>query len=84
MRFAGLYEEWTPPDSDAKTTFAILTCTANSTMAAVHDRMPEMLSDRDADDWVNPRAADPLVLKRILNPAAEDLLEMAVAPAAGE
>jgi putative SOS response-associated peptidase YedK len=38
--------------------------------------MPVILSDRDADDWMNPRDGDPLALKRILIPAAEDLLEM--------
>jgi len=29
---------------------------------------------RDADDWMDPRAPDPLVLKRLLVPAPADLL----------
>jgi len=76
MLFAGLYEQWTPIGASAVTAFTILTCAANSTIAAVHDRMPVILSDRDADDWMNPREADPLSLKRMLIPAAEDALEM--------
>lgn len=76
LRFAGLYEKWKPADGEAETTFTILTCAANSAMAAVHNRTPVILSDRDADDWMNPREADPLALKRMLVAAAEDLLEM--------
>lgn len=76
LLFAGLYEEWKPANAAAETTFTILTCAANSAMAAVHNRMPVILSDRDADDWMNPREADPLSLKRMLIPAAEDVLEM--------
>ena len=45
-------------------------------MAAVHNRMPVILSDRDADDWMNPREADPIALKRMLIPVNNDVLEM--------
>jgi putative SOS response-associated peptidase YedK len=76
LLFAGLYEEWTPAGGNALTTFTIMTCAANSMMAAVHDRMPVILTDRDADDWMNLRDADPLMLKRMLIPAAEEVLEM--------
>ena len=76
LLFAGLYEEWQPAAGDAQTTFTILTCAANLTMARVHDRMPVILSDRGADDWMNPREANPRSLKRMLIPAAEDMLQM--------
>jgi putative SOS response-associated peptidase YedK len=79
LLFAGLYEEWQPAGTDAETTFTILTCAANSTMAHVHDRMPVILSDREADDWMNPREAVPHALKRMLLPAADDVLEMRAA-----
>jgi putative SOS response-associated peptidase YedK len=36
--------------------------------------MPVILSDRDADDWMNPREKAPLSLKRLLVPTAEHLL----------
>ena len=79
LLFAGLYEEWQPAGGDAETTFTILTCAANSTIARVHDRMPVILSDRDADDWMNPRETDPHSLKRMLIPTAEDVLEIKLA-----
>lgn len=74
LLFAGLYESWRPPDGEWEKTFTIITCAANATLAPVHDRMPVILSDRDADDWMNPRAAQPLDLKRLLVPAPDDLL----------
>ncbi len=76
LLFAGLYEEWKPSGGESETTFTILTCAANSVIAAVHDRMPLILTDRDADDWMNPREPDPLALKRLLIPAAPDVLDM--------
>jgi len=72
--FAGLYESWRPPDGEWQKTFTIITCAANSTLAPIHDRMPVILSDRDADDWMNPRAQEPRALKRLLVPAPDDLL----------
>ncbi len=36
--------------------------------------MPVILSDRDADDWMNPIEADPTSLKRLLIPPPDDLL----------
>ena len=85
LLFAGLYEVWKPAAGVAETTFTILTCAANSAMAAVHNRMPVILSDRDADDWINPREAHPLTLKRMLIPAANDLLDLQpVSPAVND
>jgi putative SOS response-associated peptidase YedK len=75
LLFAGVFEEWQQRGAPAETTFTILTCPANSTMARLHDRMPVILSDREADDWMNPRAADAHSLKRLLRPLSEDLLE---------
>jgi putative SOS response-associated peptidase YedK len=43
-------------------------------LESYHDRMPVILADRDADDWMDPRAPDPHALKRLLIPAAADLL----------
>jgi len=36
--------------------------------------MPVILSDRDAEDWMNPREKAPLSLKALLIPAPEALL----------
>jgi putative SOS response-associated peptidase YedK len=72
LLFAGLYGNET--DDDTSVSFTILTCAANSTLSAIHNRMPVILSDRDADDWMNPRAKAPRSLKRLLVAPAEDLL----------
>jgi len=74
LLFAGLYERWQPSPSQWETTFTILTTDANSVLRNYHDRMPVILADRDADDWMDPRAPDPLALKKLLVPAPADLL----------
>jgi putative SOS response-associated peptidase YedK len=76
MLFAGLYESWFPEKNQPEVTFTIVTCAANAAIAEIHDRMPVVLSDRTAEDWMNPREQDPLSLKRLLVPAPADLLEM--------
>ena len=72
--FAGLYEAWQKEQGRWETTFTILTTTANALLASYHDRMPVILADRAADDWMDPRASDPRALKRLLVPAPVDLL----------
>jgi putative SOS response-associated peptidase YedK len=76
LLFAGLYEAWQPKPGESETTFTILTCAANSTVAPIHTRMPVILSERHAEDWMNPREAEPLSLKRLLVPAPDDQLVM--------
>ena len=73
LLFAGLYQVGTATTAP-QASFTILTCAANSALATLHNRMPVILSERDADDWMNPRERAPLSLKRLLLPAAEDLL----------
>jgi hypothetical protein len=47
---------------------------ANATLTEIHDRMPVVLDERAAEDWMNLRERDPLSLKRLLVPAPDDLL----------
>src|SRR5579862_3211059 len=72
--FAGLYEAWQKQRGVWETTFTILTTEANALIASYHDRMPVILAERDADDWMDPRAPDPHALTRLLVPAPADLL----------
>jgi putative SOS response-associated peptidase YedK len=72
--FAGLYEAWQKEQGVWQTTFTILTTSANRLLESYHDRMPVILADRDADDWMDPRTPDPHALKRLLIPAPADLL----------
>jgi len=76
MLFAGLYESWYPERNQPEVTFTIVTCAANAAIAEIHDRMPVVLDERAAEDWMNPREPDPLSLKRLLVPASSDLLSV--------
>ncbi len=72
--FAGLYEDWFPEKDRPETTFTIITCEPNAVTRPIHNRMPVILEQRAADDWMNPGEGDPLSLKKLLIPAADDVL----------
>ena len=74
MLFAGLYEDWFPEKDKPEMTFTIVTCDSNAVTRPIHNRMPVILSERDADDWMNPLEKDPSLLKRLLVPAPDELL----------
>src|SRR6516164_9616670 len=74
LLFAGLYQDAEKNELGTQSAFTIVTCAANPTLATIHDRMPVILSDRDADDWMNPGEQEPLSLKALLIPAPEALL----------
>ncbi|MCA9831786.1 MAG: SOS response-associated peptidase [Dehalococcoidia bacterium] len=75
MFFAGLYELWQPEPGNWRRTFTIVTTAANSVVANIHDRMPVVLDDADADRWLFPET--PLDdLKALLRPADDSLLVM--------
>ncbi|HLN49900.1 MAG TPA: SOS response-associated peptidase [Steroidobacteraceae bacterium] len=72
--FAGLYEDWFPEKDKPETTFTIITCEPNAVTRPIHNRMPVILEEHAADDWMEPGEADPLSHKRLLIPAADDVL----------
>jgi len=79
MLFAGLYESWRDPKTEAwMRTFTILTTDANKTVKPVHDRMPVILPADRIDDWVHRplRTAESYAegLRALLVPAAESVL----------
>jgi putative SOS response-associated peptidase YedK len=74
LLFAGLYPNEEADGSAMHASFTILTCAANPALATVHHRMPLILSDRDADDWMNPCEKAKLSLKALLIAAPEALL----------
>jgi putative SOS response-associated peptidase YedK len=53
-----------------------VTCAANSAIAEIYNRMPAVLAERAAEDWMNPREQDPLSMRRLLVPASSDLLSV--------
>lgn len=50
--FAGLWESWEPAEGMTIRTCTILTTTANALVAAVHERMPVILSTENAPTWL--------------------------------
>ena len=87
LLFAGLYEQWTPPPAlearaneagatapQPETTFTIVTTDANSTVGAIHGRMPVVLSEEAVDDWLFEGERDHERLSALLRPAPDDLL----------
>jgi putative SOS response-associated peptidase YedK len=74
LLFAGLFEACQPQPSEWRTTFTILTTAANRTIEPIHNRMPVILDEAGAADWMNLREPNPLLLKRLLAPAPDDLL----------
>jgi putative SOS response-associated peptidase YedK len=53
-----------------------VTCLENVLISTIHDRMPIILDDGAAEDWMNPRGTKPWSLKRPLVPAPEGALGM--------
>ena len=76
LLFAGLYEVWYPQPSRPELTFTIVTCVGNATVAEIHNRMPVVLDEKAAEDWMNPKEENPQSLKRLLVPTPAELLAM--------
>ena len=53
MTMAGIYEEWTNPETgEILTTTAIITTAANKWMKKIHHRMPVLLQASEFDPWI--------------------------------
>ena len=50
--FAGLWDAWKKPDGQTLRTYTIVTTEPNEMLAPVHNRMPVMLNDSNALDWL--------------------------------
>ncbi len=72
--FAGVYEPWTKPDGAQALTCTILTTEANREVSPVHDRMPVILRDGEADAWLNTRESREGLLS-LLRPLPGNTLE---------
>ena len=77
MALAGIWEVWrdpAAPSAEKIRTCAIVTTSANSLMAPIHDRMPVILERADWATWLDP-ASDMAVVEKLMVPAAEGVLE---------
>lgn len=72
--FAGLYERWDGEDGQGETTFTIITTDSNEAIAPIHDRMPVILDDDAADEWLFAPEDDTDRLRSLLVPAPSSSL----------
>ena len=68
LMLAGLWESWTDPAGEVVRSFAIITTSANATLAPIHDRMPVVLRCCDCDRWLDDGPHD------LMRPASDDAL----------
>jgi putative SOS response-associated peptidase YedK len=73
LAFAGLWETWT--DGDELDTAAIVTTAANSTLSALHDRMPVFVPPEAFDQWLDCERFDAKEAALLIKPADDTLLE---------
>lgn len=72
MAFAGVWQNWTAPESGEEiTSCAIVTTGANTTMSAIHKRMPVILEATDWPLWLGEAGKGAAVLMKA---AAENAL----------
>jgi putative SOS response-associated peptidase YedK len=50
--FAGLWDTWKQPDGNLLHTYTIVTTEPNDVLRPIHNRMPAMLSNDDAQKWL--------------------------------
>ncbi len=75
ITFAGLYECWHDPQGGEIDTVTILTCAANRTVSALHDRMPVIVEPERYDDWLDAKRVSAEDALAMVGPAADDLFE---------
>ncbi|MCL4530681.1 MAG: SOS response-associated peptidase [Chloroflexi bacterium] len=73
--FAGLWDEWNPPDGSIVRTCTIVTTTANKLMAPIHDRMPVILKPVDYAQWLDKAPQTPQNLNPLIKPFPAELME---------
>ncbi len=70
--FAGLWDEWNPPDGGSVRSAAIITTEPNELMATIHNRMPVILHPADYAQWLDPAPRTPESLQPLLKPFPAD------------
>jgi putative SOS response-associated peptidase YedK len=73
--FAGIFDTWTPRGGPPLRTFAILTTRPNPLVAAVHDRMPVILTPEGENLWLDPDVKDPAALAPLFEPLGAEAME---------
>ena len=79
LAFAGLHDRWQRGGQPAVPSCTIITVPPNSVVAALHDRMPALLSAADWEPWLDP-ATPPEALRPLLRPSDAQLMIYPVTP----
>lgn len=74
LALAGIWEGWKAENDEVLRTFAIITTTANTMMAPVHDRMPVILEALDWPAWLGE--VENGDVSALLRPASNDVLRV--------
>ena len=73
-RAAGLWDEWRSPDGEIIEICTVLTTSANSVVADLHDRMPVIVTPDKYDAWLDPDVNDFNTIRDILRPYDANLM----------
>ncbi len=73
--FAALWETWSTADGSEIDTVALINTTANGVISAIHERSPVIMPQEHFAAWLDPHTSTDDAY-RLLQPPAEDLLEM--------
>lgn len=76
IAFAGIWEHWLGADGSEIETMAILTTAANTTVRAIHDRMPVIVAPGDYAAWLDCRSGSAVDVMSLLRPAPDNMLEI--------
>jgi putative SOS response-associated peptidase YedK len=76
LAFAGLWETWIGPNGEELDTAAIVTTTANRTLASIHGRMPVIVPPETFSLWLDGANVDAMTASALIVPAPENLLEV--------
>lgn len=71
----GIWEHWTGADGSELESAAIITTTANATLAPIHHRMPVIINSMDFERWLTTPETEAETLVPLLEPAPDDLLD---------
>jgi len=75
VAFAGLWETWTGPNGEEMDTAAIVTTTANRSLASIHSRMPAVIAPESFAAWLDVNGCSAEEAARLIGPAPDDLFE---------
>jgi putative SOS response-associated peptidase YedK len=73
--FAGLWDVWRDPDGEELYSFTIITTDANKLLRPIHNRMPVILEDLAAKQWLDPVFTSLRTLSFLLHPFPSELME---------